>query len=243
MISADTLQKVDGYWASYFGCSVADLNGPGTKVFTHVALATYDGALVFRHGPGCIVSVPESTPEIERSKLRAGTPAEVFEAGFLARSFVIDRDKVTGPAWVGVADRTGFRAAKSDARALTEGDEAAIRELAEGCGEAAWKQSKLALDRQTNFGLFVGGKLVAASGYLNMGGLLAYIGVVTHPAHRGKGYAKSAVSACMSAALDKGLFPMWRTLQANETAVLLAGSMGFEQYASTLDVQLTEDEF
>jgi hypothetical protein len=47
----------------------------------------------------------------------------------------------------------------------------------------------------------------------------------------------------MNEALDKGLIPMWRTLQANETAVLLAGSMGFEQYASTLDVQLTPDEF
>ena len=243
MISADTLKKVDAYWASYFGCTLEDLNGNATRVFTHVALADYDGALAFRHGEACILSVPESTPEIERSKLRAAKPAQVFDAQFLAKVFVINSDKVTGPAWVGVADRTSFKPAKSPARILTAADEAAMREMAEGCGETAWKQSKIAVDRQTNFGLFVGGKLVAASGYLNMGGLLAYIGVITHPDHRGKGYAKSVVTASMSHALEKGLFPMWRTVDAHETAVQLAGAMGFQKYASTLDVQLTEDEF
>jgi predicted GNAT family acetyltransferase len=76
-----------------------------------------------------------------------------------------------------------------------------------------------------------------------MGGLLAYIGVITHPAHRGKGYAKAVVTASMTHAIEKGLFPMWRTLEANETAVKLAGAIGFQKYASTLDIQLTEDEF
>jgi hypothetical protein len=47
----------------------------------------------------------------------------------------------------------------------------------------------------------------------------------------------------MSHAIQKGLYPMWRTLQSNDTAVKLAGAIGFQQYASTLDVQLTEDEF
>jgi len=243
MISADTLKKVDAYWASYFGCTLEDLNGSATRVFTHVALADYDGALAFRHGDACILSVPESTPEIERAKLRAAKPAQAFDAQFLAKVFVINSDKVTGPAWVGVADRTSFKPAKSPARLLTAADEAAMRELAEGCGETAWKQSKIAVDRQTNFGLFVGPRLVAASGYLNMGGLLAYIGVITHPDHRGKGYAKSVVTASMSHALEKGLLPMWRTVDAHETAVQLAGAMGFQKYASTLDVQLTEDEF
>ncbi|HLY08633.1 MAG TPA: GNAT family N-acetyltransferase [Planctomycetota bacterium] len=242
-MSPDTLKKVDAYWASYFGCTEADLHGQGTKVFTHAALANYDGALVFRRGGACIVSVPAMTPEIERSKLRAATPEDAFNAGFLARTFVISADKVTGPAWVGITDRGGFRAVKSDARLLTPADEAAMRELAEGCGETAWKQSKIAVDRQTNFGLFAGGKLVAASGYLNLGGLLAYIGVITHPAHRGKGYARMVASASMASALEHHLFPMWRTLDAHEAAVKLAGTLGFEKYAATLDVQLTEDEF
>jgi len=243
MISADTLKKVDAYWASYFGCTADDLNGTATRVFTHAALGSYDGALAFRHGNSLVISVPESSPEIERSKLRAAKPADAFNAAFLAKVFVINADNVTGPAWVGVADGTSFKPAKSPARILTAADEAAMRDLAEGCGETAWKQSKIAVDRQTNFGLFDGPKLVAASGYLNMGGLLAYIGVITHPGYRGKGYAKSVVTASMTHAMEKGLLPMWRTLEAHDTAVQLAGAMGFQKYASTLDVQLTEDEF
>jgi hypothetical protein len=243
MISADTLKKVDAYWATYFGCAVEDLSGSATKVFTHAALGNYDGALAFRHGKALIVSVPESSPEIERSKLRAAEPAQAFDAAFLAKVFVINSDKVTGPSWVGVADRSSFKATKSPARLLTAADEAAMRELAEGCGETAWKQSKIAVDRQTNFGIFSGPKLVAASGYLNLDGVLAYIGVITHPDHRGKGYAKSVVTASMTHALEKNLYPMWRTLESHDTAVQLAGVMGFQKYASTLDVQLTEDEF
>lgn len=242
MISPDTIQSIDAYWSGYFGCTDADLNGKATKVFTHQALGTFDGALVFRRKDSCIVSVPATTPEIERSKLRAAKPAEAFNAAFLARTFVISSDKVTGPAWVGFADK-GFKPVKSDARILTTKDEAAMRELAEGCGETAWKQSKIAVDRQTNFGLFVGGKLVAASGYLNLAGQLAYIGVITHPAHRGKGYARMVASTSMAHALEFNLIPMWRTLDAHESAVALAGTLGFEKYASTLDVQLTEDEF
>ena len=243
MISPDTVLKVDAYWAGYFGCTAADLNGKDTKVFTHAALGTFDGALVFRRKDACVVSVPATTPDIERSKLRAAKPAESFNAAFLAKTFVISGDKVTGPAWVGVADKGSFKPVKSEARLLTSKDEAAMRELAEGCGETAWKQSKIAADRQTNFGLFAGGKLVAASGYLNMGGLLAYIGVIAHPGHRGKGYARMVASFCMASALENNLFPMWRTLDAHEAAVKLAGTLGFEKYASTLDVQLTEDEF
>jgi hypothetical protein len=243
MISADTLRKVDAYWAAYFGCSLEDLNGNATRVFTHAALKSIDLALAFRHGNALIVSVPESSPEIERSKLRAAKPAQAFNAEFLAKAFVINSDKITGPAWVGVADRSSFKATKSPARLLTAADEAAMREMAEGCGETAWKQSKIAVDRQTNFGIFVGPKLVAASGYLNMEGVLAYIGVITHPDHRGKGHAKSVVTASMTHALEHNLIPMWRTLDAHETAVQLAGAMGFQKYASTLDVQLTEDEF
>ncbi|MBV8878611.1 MAG: GNAT family N-acetyltransferase [Planctomycetaceae bacterium] len=243
MISPDTLKKIDAYWAGYFGCKEADLNGKKTQVFTHAALGSFDGALAFRRKDACIVSVPATTPDIERSKLRAEKPADAFNAAFLAKTYVISTDKVTGPAWVGFADQGGFKPVKSDARILTSKDEAAMRELAEGCGETAWKLSKIAVERQTNFGLFVKSKLVAASGYLNLAGQLAYIGVITHPAHRGKGYARMVASASMAHALEFGLLPMWRTLDAHESAVKLAGALGFDKYASTLDVQLTEDEF
>jgi GNAT superfamily N-acetyltransferase len=243
MIAADTLKKVDAYWASYFGVAPADLEGRKTAVVTHRALAAYDGALVFRHADACIVSVPEQTPEVERAKLRAATPAEAFDPKFLSKAFVVWSDNVIGPAWLGIADRGSFRPVKSAARVLGDADEAALEKLAEGCGEAAWKQSKLLQIRKPLYGVFDGPSLVAVSGYIVMGDALAYIGVITHPGHRGKGHAKAVVSAAVADALGKGFVAQWRTPQANEGAVALARSVGFEPYASTYDIQLVEDEF
>ena len=243
MISADTLRKVDAYWASYFGIQASDIAGRKTLAVPHNALAGFDGALVFRHGDACIVSVPDSTPEIERSKLRAAGPAEAFDPKFLAKVFVISADKVSGPAWLGIADRAEFKSSRSTARILGDPDEPAIERLAEGCGELAWKASKLLQVRKPLCGLFAGPDLVAVSGYVVMGNVLAYIGVITHPAHRGKGHAKAVVSSAVADAFSKGYVVLWRTPESNEGAVSLARAMGFHHYASTYDVQLVETEF
>lgn len=243
MISPDTLRKVDAYWASYFGLPVSEFTGRQTLVVPHSTLAGYDGALVFRHGDACIVSVPDSVPEIERAKLRAAPPGEAFDPKFLAKVFVLGTDKVSGPAWLGIADRVDFKSTRSAARILGDADEPAIERLAEGCGELAWKAAKLLQVRKPLFGLFQGPDLVAVSGTIVLGNVLAYIGVITHPAHRGKGHAKAVVSSAVADAFSKGYAVQWRTPQANEGAVALAKSMGFQHYASTYDVKLVEDEF
>ena len=95
--SPETTQKVDAFWASYFGCRPEELGSRRTAVFPHAALKGYDGALVFRHGDACLVSVPETVPEIERAKLRRAPPDEVFDPAFLSRVFVVSTDKVAGP--------------------------------------------------------------------------------------------------------------------------------------------------
>ncbi len=241
--ASDRLRKVDEFWAAYFGCAPEDLNGSRTLVVPHAALQGYDGVLGFRHGGACIVSVPDVVPEVEREKLRGAPPERAFDPEFLSKTFVVWKDRISPPAWVGICEPSDFKPVPSPARLLTAEDSDAIQRLAEGCGELAWKASKLVLDREPNFGLFVGSEIVAASGYLNMGGVLAYIGVVTHPQHRGKGHAKAVASATMKYAFDCGLVPMWRTPASHEAAIAIARSLGFQPYAFTIDVQLTEDEF
>ncbi len=242
-MSSEILARVDAFWASYFGCRPEELTSGRTLVVPHAALQGYDGVLVFRHGGGCVVSVPDTVPEIERSKLRQGSPAEVFDPRFLARVFVVSTDSVTGPAWIGIADRSDYRPVKSQARLLGPGDKEALRRLAEGSGEVAWKQGRLMEDREPLFGICLGDVIVAASGYLVMGKTLAYIGVVSHPEHRGRGYAKAAAAAAMEHAFGQGLAAMYRTLHEHASAVKLAESLGFRLYAETYDVRLVQDVF
>lgn len=237
------MSKIDAFWAEYFGCSAEDLNAPRTLVVPHAALRGHDGILVFRHGPACIISVPQAVSEGNREKLRGASPDRAFNPEVLAKSFMVWQDWVLPPAWVGVCEPGDFTPVPSPARMLTSLDAEAIRRLAERSGEVAWHASELRLDCEPNFGAFSGEELVAISGYLNMGGVLAYIGVVTHPEHRGKGYAKAAASACMQAAFDQNLVPMWRTPVANAGAVAVARSLGFRPYARTIDVPLTAPEF
>ena len=243
MPAPDTLRKVDAFWSAYFGCSPQHLNEARTLVVSHRALAGYDGVLVFRHAHSCIVSVPDSVPEIERSKLRTAQPTEASDPRLLGKAFAVSTDRVQGPAWLGIADRSVFTPVRSKARILGDADAPAIERLALGCDELAWTQSRLLRVQKPLFGLFEGGDLVAVSGHVVLGDVLAYIGVITHHAHRGRGYAKSVVSAAMNGALEKGFIPMWRTPVSNEAAITVARSLGFQPYATTIDVQITEDEF
>ena len=243
MTAPETIRKVDTFWALYFGCSPQEIAGGQTIVVTHAALQGYDGALAFRHADGLIVSVPPSVPEVERAKLRQAPPAVAFDPKFLAKVFVVSTDKVTGPGWVGIVDLQDFKPIQSTARLLSDADEVAIGKLAEACGEVAWQRSTLLQIRQPLFGLFQGPDLVAASGYVVMGNVLAYIGVIAHPAHRGKGYAKMVVSSAVAEAFRRELVAQLRTTHANESAIALAQSIGFRHYASTYDVKLIEDEF
>jgi GNAT superfamily N-acetyltransferase len=243
MTAPETSKKVDAFWALYFGCTRQEFAGAQTIVVAHAALQGYDGALAFRHADGLIVSVPPSVPELERAKLRQAPPAGAFDPKFLGKVFVVSTDRVTGPGWVGIVDPQDFQPVPSAARLLGDADEGAMRKLAEACGEVAWHRSTMLQIRQPLFGLFQGPDLLAASGYVVMGSVLAYIGVIAHPAHRGKGFAKMVVSSAVAEAFRHGLVAQLRTTQANESAVALAQSIGFRHYASTYDVKLIEDEF
>lgn len=239
MGTTETLRTIDEYWASYFGCRPEDLSRPGTLVVSHAALSGYLGVLVFKHGETCILSVPDLMLGRARGAVRGRPPSDVFRAEFLKALFDNEIDQITGPAWVGFADGDSFRPARmAGTRLLHPEDEPALRRLAEGCGEMAWKQSKVLFDRVPLYGHVVGEEIVAASGYQVLGGVIAYIGVVTHPAHRGRGYGKTVASASTGHAVGQGLLAQWRTLHANKPAVAMARRMGFREYASTLDVHL-----
>jgi len=245
MTAPESLRRIDAYWAAYFGCRPGDFQAPGTRVLPHAALMGYPGVLAFRRGPSCVVSIPEMLPRRLVDEIAARPPAGAADRDFLAGVFGNDVDTVTGPAWLGVADRGDFHPVPDPAvRLLDVGrDTPALRRLAEACGELAWRQSKIVFDRHPLFGYFEGEEVMAASAYAVLGGVLAYIGVVSHPAHRGRGYGRSVVTASMDHALGKGLLCQWRTLRSNGPAISLARKLGFQEYAETVDVRLIESYF
>lgn len=241
--TAASLRQINACLAASFGCSVNAFSQAKTTVVSHHVPAYYRGALVFRHAESCIVSVPDSVSDVERSRLSAASPDEVLDPRLLVDIFPTDPGKISGPAWIGIADRVSFRPVKTVARILDNGDEPALWKLAEGCGQLDWSRARLCGLPKPIFGLFQGTDLVAASGYVVSRGLLACIGVLVHPAFRGKGYARAAVSASAADALSNGHIALWRSLESNKGAVAFGRSMGFHPYASTLDVDFGEYAF
>lgn len=89
------------------------------------------------------------------------------------------------------------------------------------------------------FGSFEGDTLAAVGSAYPFGGdtRLADIGVVTLPAYRGQGRAKSVVHALARHALAEGYEPQYRCQLDNASSIALAGSAGFESIG-TWDVPL-----
>ena len=90
------------------------------------------------------------------------------------------------------------------------------------------------------FGCFAGDRLAAAGMLERWGDRLLHVGIVTHPGHRGRGYGKAVVSAMSAHGLAAGGVMQYRTLQANLPSVGIARALGFQRFALTLAVRLTQ---
>jgi predicted GNAT family acetyltransferase len=104
-----------------------------------------------------------------------------------------------------------------------------------------WEHSAITVDDADLFGCRVGDEIVAIAKYSMKSPDAAWLGVVTHPGFRGKGYGKAVVSAAMSDAFDLGHFVLYQTLLSNAPSVGLARSLGIREYAQHVAVRLKMD--
>jgi GNAT superfamily N-acetyltransferase len=234
-----TDQKVDAYWASFFGCRITDLHAPRTLVVPHAALADYAGAYFLRTAEACIVSVPAQLVEDTADRLAGTSPADIFDPAVVSAHFGAAVERIIGPAYQGYVDTADFRLAETKgARMLGEHDAPALLHLAAACDETEWRHSGIGGEGQAVFGCFVGEELAAAGMGEPRDDTLWHIGIVTHPAYRGQGYGRAVVSAVAAHGLGRGIVPWYQTLQANMPSVAIARNLGFTQYGETIAARL-----
>ncbi len=123
------------------------------------------------------------------------------------------------------------------ARVLGDGDADAVAALREACEPVAWDHGGPSPETVTSVGAFVGDALAALASYELWGERIAHIGIVTQPAHRGRGLGKAAVSALSRIVLDRGLVAQYRTLCANAPSMAIARALGFQRFATTLSIR------
>ena len=72
--------------------------------------------------------------------------------------------------------------------------------------------------------------------------MIAHIGVITHPAHRGHSYGRAVVTQITQHALAQQLVPQYRTLEANIASVAVGTAVGFERYAITVALRFASSD-
>jgi RimJ/RimL family protein N-acetyltransferase len=215
MISAESTQQVDRYWA-------------GQLTIPPDALQSFT-----------CVRVPPTLYDHLRQAIGSQDSAILVTPDWWQRTLAKTNIEAIGPAYLGYADAQQFRPViRHPARLLTPVDSAALAAFAADVGPVAWEHSGLGKEPQLIVGCWQEERLVAAAGYTVWGEALAHIGVTAHPAFLGAGYGKSAVSAIGRHALEHGYVLQYRTLLANRRSIAIAEALGFQAYATTLFVAL-----
>jgi GNAT superfamily N-acetyltransferase len=228
-----TLATVRGHWAAL-------LDGdPDTLREEAPTVQAWNGNGVqwlFPGDAGPVVAVPPE-PElelVERIRQRAGALAglETADGGAFERLLGRSVERVLGPQFVGYVDSGTFRAVDAaDVRRLadTPADREALAAFHEACPEGSERASRFDAGCAVRFR---DGRLVAAAAVGVEHGV-AGVSVLVRPDCRGAGHGKAVVSTVVADALERGLVPEYRTLDAWPASVGLARSLGFRRYATS----------
>jgi GNAT superfamily N-acetyltransferase len=235
-----TIQRIDATWAAFFGLSSPAFLLPGIQVVAHHQLVDYQGVWLFRHHASLCLSVPPDSVKSIQAVVRAYTVESLFsETGI--RALLGPRiERIIGPAYQGHVERPQFRSAPHPGvRVLSRADHVALQQLADACEVDAWEHAGIAFDEPHVFGCVADDRVVAVARYRPAWEEAVSIGVVTHPAYRGRGYGRAVVSAATAQALEAGFIVLYQTLLANAPSVDLATGLGYQPYATHLAVRLT----
>jgi GNAT superfamily N-acetyltransferase len=222
------------YWANHLGCTPEELFSQPLLIVTHSdELRGCDGVVALFRGNAAIVSIP---PEREK-QLRAAisrTAGDFSPAG-LAAALAPVSQVVIGPASIAYASRVIPPA--HAVRELHAEDTSARRALAQACTSEEWEHGGCGGTDPAS-GIFVENHLVSLASFEVWGGNIAHVSVITHPAHRNRGYGRSVVAHLARRALGTGLLPQYRTLETNGPSLRIGTSLGFQSYARSLAIRL-----
>lgn len=238
-----TLFRLDARWGEEYGVAPGFWGGERFDVAPRPGDADWAGLFAFRRGDACVVQAPPGLGAATARWIAGREPDVLLDPAFWAGTLGPRFAHAVGPAWLGYADETDFRPLdEQGARLLGPGDEAALRALEAAVGALAWAHSGIVYGAEPLYGVFLGGELAAAAAVEAWRGGLGHVGVVTHPAHRGRGLGTAVVALATREGLARGLTMQYRTLVANVASLAIGRKVGYQPYATTLAVRLAEPE-
>lgn len=230
---------VDEYWSQFLGVSPERLYVPGVTVVPHKGLGDYRGVWFFSRHSSCIVSAPEDWVEqLQASRSRISSRSLTHDA--LVSLFGEHLGKIIGPAYDGYVRSEQFQPCRLHETTPVPYHDEAVRSFTEASEPEEWEEGGLSPDCGQLVACFDSDRIVALAGFRYRSAEAGDPCVITHARHRGRGYAKAAVSRVVEHELEFGRLVLYQTLLANQASVSVATRLGFEQYANHVAVRLLD---
>ncbi|MDT9025114.1 GNAT family N-acetyltransferase [Rossellomorea yichunensis] len=229
-------------WAKFLGCNYSELLVPKVSVIQHSeSLNGYNGFYCFNNGTSCMISAPVKYVGKLDKAVSGLTPNQAFDAELLGHSIGDQHKKIIGPAFQGYIDNTSVLQASSSSvvEYKTEQHRTLLKELRDSCSETDWQHSSIDEQKSPILLKILNKKIVAAGSWRKGESGFFSIGIISHPAHRGKGHAKSVVNALTKRGLSRGATMHYQTLESNTSSVAIAHSLGYERLGRTLAIRMS----
>lgn len=236
-MQADSWARVQRWWADLFGCEKAQL-WQGLSVRQHVGLTGYEGIFVAQRSTGCHVSLPSWVEARTRESLSQQGISRITNSAFWAQLPETAALAVIGPSVHGYTDATSWiPPTTSLADAVVDASSDQLEGLRIAMDPAEWAEGGFADGASRFFALRVVGEVVAAANLSQFLDGPADIGVVVHPALRGRGLGLAVAAAATSYALEEVGVARWRARVTNAPSRAMAAALGFEDYCHQLAIR------
>jgi RimJ/RimL family protein N-acetyltransferase len=248
ILGDETWRRIYDHLSARLGCPEETLRASGLRVIAHgLWLADYQGVYVWRiaadsGASSFTVSTPPALLDEARAALAIVDPEAALDPAFWLGALGSRVERVVGLSYQGYLDASVFQpAAPNRAHALAADERPALERLARACPAQEWEHSAIQPDHDPVFVVSdKDGELLAAASLTHEGAGMASVGVIAHPAARGRGYGRTVVSAVTAWALGRGETVHYQTLRANTASVAIARALGYQDLASALALRLRD---
>jgi len=231
---------VDVAWAEALDCDRRLVRTPGVHLVRGgPGFAGYNAVYMARIEDAVLVYCPESFRAVARDLLAGCQADDAFTVGAL-EGIARDRlEMILGPSSHAFTDRRHFAPVPPAGRQVSANDER-LAALRAACGEDEWAEAGFIFGQGVVYAMETDGDVLAAGNMTPFRGRLADVGLITHPDHRGEGWAKRLASQMVVDALPDAGVVRYRALTTNAPSLAVARALGFIWRGLNLVARLRE---
>ncbi|MGC9349017.1 MAG: GNAT family N-acetyltransferase [Anaerolineae bacterium] len=231
-------------WAQRFDCTVEDLYRAGTVLIPDQQFAGSGGVHVWQIGKRAFARMdPQVLDEIEHARRHLPRIA-VLNEEHLRAALGGDRIRQTEQSVLLYLYPPDFQPhdppVSIEVRRLEMGDARALVEMKAACTPDEVDMGEVSVEDEIGFGCFDGHTLASVATGFWLTGFMD-IGVLTHPAYRGKGLGKAVVSALCTWCIERAIIAQYRCLVTNIGSYNIARALHFDRYCTQESIYLNQD--